>query len=266
MNAPFALFGGSARTNWGQHASAVLDDLPLILGVSTRALFDLEDEHLVFLREGEEAHRNVQREREFSLLHPGCAFEFIKQCLDLNPSDGSKLVEVVLLSRSGPDQAMRAFELCKLLGWTSPAAASPAGQPMAPYAAAWGVDLMLSNDDEDVRTALNAGVAAARFGAARGDGAVRTSNEIVIALDGDAVVFGDEFERMFHDRGLAEFQAQERDHSSEPLSPGPFARVLRKLVRLRARCRDLTAFRRWSVTASLSRSGMLERRSGQANL
>ncbi len=35
-------------------------DLPLVVGVSTRALFDCEDEHHVFLREGEAAYCALQ--------------------------------------------------------------------------------------------------------------------------------------------------------------------------------------------------------------
>ena len=39
---------------------------PLRIGISTRALFDLEEEHSVFVEQGVQAYAKLQRERENS--------------------------------------------------------------------------------------------------------------------------------------------------------------------------------------------------------
>jgi 5'-nucleotidase len=84
-------------------------DLPLIIGVSTRAMFDLTEEHSVFEREGVEAYAALQRQRENDPLKPGAAFEVTRRLLALNPGTGNPLVEVILLSRNSPDLSLRAF-------------------------------------------------------------------------------------------------------------------------------------------------------------
>lgn len=63
---------------------------------------------------------------------------------------------------------------------------------------AFGCDLFLSTHAEDVRSALNAGFAAATI---LSGGALRAeSNELRIAFDSDAVLFFDEAERVFKGR------------------------------------------------------------------
>src|SRR3954469_16487424 len=65
---------------------------PLTIGVSTRALFDLHDEHAVFCAEGVEAYAALQRARENEPLKPGTAFEVIKRLLALNDGAQHRLV------------------------------------------------------------------------------------------------------------------------------------------------------------------------------
>ena len=76
------------------------NDTPLIIGVSTRAMFDLAEEHSVFERQGVEAYAALQRQRENDPLKPGAAFEVTRRLLALNLVAGSPLVEVILLSRN----------------------------------------------------------------------------------------------------------------------------------------------------------------------
>ena len=52
---------------------------------------------------------------------------------------------------------------------------------------------------------------------------------IGLAFDGDAVLFADEAERIFKEKGLNAFEENERMHAREPLAEGPFARFLKKL-------------------------------------
>ena len=46
-------------------------NLPLIIAVTTRAMFDLAEEHSVFERSGVEAYAALQRKRENDPLKPG---------------------------------------------------------------------------------------------------------------------------------------------------------------------------------------------------
>jgi 5'-nucleotidase len=209
--------------------------LPLVVGVSTRALFDCEDEHRVFAQDGESAYCALQREREANPFRPGCAFQLIKRLLALNSAGNPKLVEVVLLSRSKPDQALRIFRSCEEHGLAVFAGSFTGGRPVAPYARAWGVDLFLSKDDEDVRSVLAVGIAAARLAPAPLAPTPTNPDEIHFALDGDAVTFGSESEVLYCKAGLSAFERHERVNAQQPLAPGPFGGVLlRKLLALRS--------------------------------
>ena len=75
---------------------------PLVVAITSRALFDLEDSHALYEREGIEAFRLHQRQREDDPLVPGIAFPLVRKLLALNlgaPADAPR-VEVILLSRN----------------------------------------------------------------------------------------------------------------------------------------------------------------------
>lgn len=55
------------------------------------------------------------------------------------------------------------------------------------------------------------------------------AGQIRIAFDGDAVLFGDDSELIFKEKGLDAFEENERAHAREPLTEGPFAHFLKKL-------------------------------------
>lgn len=230
--------GGQLAQAHGANPAAVSAGLPLVIGVSTRVLFDLEEEHGVFVGEGEVAYTALQRRREARTLKPGCAFGLVKRLLALNPPDGQKLVEIVLLSRNPADLALRPFQSCERHGLAISQASFTGGRSVAPYLGAWGVDLFLSKDDSDVRAALEAGKAAARLGAAPHELSRQNSDLVTFALDGDAVVFGPESEAIFREHGLEAFAQNERQKAETPLTRGPFGgALLDKLVELRQQCR-----------------------------
>jgi 5'-nucleotidase len=212
-------------------------DLPLVVGVSTRALFSLEEEHEVFVREGEDAYCALQRDREAVPLGQGCAFEPIRRLLALNSRDGNQVVEVVLLSRNPPDLALRAFRSCEHYKLPIVSGSFTSGRPIAPFAAAWRVDLFLSNDEDDVLAASAAGMAAARLGPVPVEAEATSDDEVHFALDGDAVVFSAESERLFREQGLEVFEGHERSNAQIPMAPGPLGGAfLQKLVQIRRLC------------------------------
>ena len=86
----------------------------LTVAISSRALFDLEDSHALFEREGIAAYSAFQRAHEDDLLAPGIAFPLVRKLLALNAgapvgADGQATprVEVILLSRNSSDTGLR---------------------------------------------------------------------------------------------------------------------------------------------------------------
>ena len=211
---------------------------PLRIGVSTRALFDLEDEHAVFLENGVVAYANLQQTRENVPLMKGPAFAVVQHLLRLNEPGERPFVEVVLLSRSSPDQALRAFATAQRHGLAICAGSFTSGQPLGPLVAAWDIDLFFCNEVDDVRAAATGGAAAARLGRMPPKLESGQSGELRIALDGDAVVFSAESDLVFAEQGLDAFLRHERDNAQRPMMAGPFGSVLRKLSLLRQSCRS----------------------------
>lgn len=198
----------------------------LVVAISSRALFDLEDSHALFEREGLEAYAAFQREREDQPLAPGIAFPLVRKLLALNAHSqpGLPSVEVILLSRNSADTGLRIFNSIERHGLEIVRAAFTNGAPTFPYIRPFGAQLFLSAHAEDVARALDAGVAAATILPSKA--AARDSDQLRIAFDGDAVIFGDESERISTEQGLAAFSANEREQAQQPLSGGPFRGVL----------------------------------------
>ncbi len=206
---------------------------PLVVAISSRALFDLARAHKVFEQEGLKSYAHYQRRREEDVLAPGMAFPLVKKLLRLQRADGSQpAVEVILASRNSADSGLRIFNSIEHHGLQVERAVFTNGEPPHRYMEALGADLFLSTHDEDVRQALAAGFAAARIlpGCPRASG----SGQLRIAFDGDAVLFSDEAERVFQEQGLAAFAARERAAAREPLSGGPFKRLLKALHELQS--------------------------------
>jgi len=207
---------------------------PLIVAISSRTLFDLEDSHVLFERDGLDAYAEFQRSREDDLLAPGVAFPLVRKLLGLNDGAPPEAphVEVILISRNSADTGLRIFNSIEHHGLAIKRAAFSNGAPPFPYIRPFGADLFLSAHGEDVRSALAAGVAAATLLPAKA--ALHRHDQLRIAFDGDAVIFGDEGERVSREGGLAAFAAHERSHAGEPLSGGPFRGFLDALHRLQA--------------------------------
>jgi 5'-nucleotidase len=207
-------------------------DLPIVIGVSTRALFDLEEEHAVFVNDGVAAYTKLQRERERDLLKEGTAFEVIRRLLALNDAD-RRLVDVVVLSQNSPDLSLRAFNSFEHYGLPIRRGSFTSGRPVAPFVKAWNIDLFLSNDDKDVRDAVAGGTAAAKLGPPPCIQADSQTDEVRIVFDGDSVLFGEESDLIYREHGLERFLDHERDHATAPMKRGPFGNFLHKLAEVR---------------------------------
>ena len=189
---------------------AVHLDRNMVIGVSSRALFDLTIENGIF----------------------------------------EDLVEVIIMSRNSPDSSLRVFNSIAHYGLDITRSVLVSGASLAPYLTAFHTDLFLSAYEDDVRSAIDSGIAAGiictehraqdtpaqpRTAGQREAGGhpetagqaqvipmqARTYPEIRIAFDGDAVLFTDESEMIFKEKGLSAFEENERSRAREPLAEGP---------------------------------------------
>lgn len=220
----------------------------LVLAISSRALFDLSESHRVYESEGVEAYRQYQIDHEDEVLAPGDAFPLVQKLLALNTQLELARVEVVLVSRNSADTGLRVFNSIQHYGLGISRAAFVGGRSPYPYLAAFGSHLFLSTHAEDVRSALDAGFAAATI---LSGGAHRAASaELRFAFDGDAVLFSDESERVYQTGGLEAFQSHEKASARELLGGGPFKPFLYALNRLqREFSEDLCPIRTALVTA-----------------
>ena len=203
----------------------------LVIAISSRALFNLDDSHEVFEKEGLQAYSNYQVAREEQPLEPGEAFPLVNKLLRLNRSlDEDAQVEVVLLSRNSADTGLRVFNSIQHYELDISRAAFCGGESPWRYINAFGCTLFLSNEAQDVRHALECGVAAATLVSRRGRGT--DSEQLRFAFDGDAVLFSDEAEQVYKRDGLEAFTASEKAAAKEPLRGGPFKPFLAALHRL----------------------------------
>lgn len=220
----------------------------LVVALSSRALFDFEEENRVFEEADDRAYMALQLSRLDVPAQPGVAFPLVRKLLCFN-AGGENRVAVVILSRNDPVSGLRVFRSAQETNLLLERAVFTRGRNPYPYLTPLGAHLFLSAKEEDVRAALNAGFAAARVYPASALAADRHPDEIRIAFDGDAVLFSDEAEQVFQSAGLDAFQAHERERVLTPLPAGPFKPVLAALHALQQDREDAMSIRTALVTA-----------------
>jgi 5'-nucleotidase len=212
-----------------------LDNL-LVVGISSRALFDLEAEEAIYRTQGLDAYRHHQTERENDVLPLGAGFALVRALLKLNAlADGRRLVEVVIMSRNSSETSLRIFNSIEHYGLDITRAVLSGGAPLSPYLKAFNVSLFLSLHEDDVQAAVDSGVAAALL-YQKPDNVLEELDQIRIAFDGDAVIFSDESERIYQAQGIEAFDRHERENADKLLPEGPFARLLKALSYLQHHC------------------------------
>jgi 5'-nucleotidase len=206
----------------------------LVIAISSRALFNLDDSHQVFEQQGLAAFQHYQMEREDEPLAPGEAFPLVQKLLHINQRlGGEPRVDVILLSRNSADTGLRVFNSIQHYELPIVRAAFCNGAEPWRYIAPFGCHLFLSADPRDVRSALDQGVAAATLMPMEREGSAE-SQQLRIAFDGDAVLFSDEAERIYKNEGLSAFAASERAAARDPLAGGPFKPFLAALHQLQS--------------------------------
>jgi len=205
-------------------------DGQLVVAISSRALFDFEEENRVFEAGDDRAYMQLQLQRVEQPARPGVAFSLVNKLLAFN-ADAPR-VEVVILSRNDPVSGMRVFRSAQHYGLTVQRGVFTRGQSPWRYLRPLAANLFLSTNEADVRSALGAGVPAARVYPHSARASAAHPDEVRIAFDGDAVLFSDEAEVVFQRDGLAAFQDHERVLAATPLAAGPFKPLLQALHRL----------------------------------
>ncbi|HLL17611.1 MAG TPA: 5'-nucleotidase [Rubrivivax sp.] len=205
----------------------------LVVAISSRALFDFEEENRVFEAGDDTAYMQLQLERVEQPAQLGVAYSLVNKLLAFNDKQGEPRVEVVILSRNDPVSGLRVFRSARHYGLPVQRGVFTRGQPPWRYLRPLAANLFLSTNEADVRSALLAGVPAARVFPESARASAAHPGELRIAFDGDAVLFSDEAERIFQDQGLAAFQSHESERVATPLAPGPFKPLLEALHRLR---------------------------------
>jgi 5'-nucleotidase len=199
----------------------------LVVAISSRALFDLDESNQIYEQEGIEKYADYQIAHENIILKPGYALPLVKKFLNLNQY--GDFVEVILLSRNSSDTGLRIFNSIEHYQLNITRAAFTNGESPYRYVKAFGSDLFLSAHSDDVRCALNAGCAAATILSASSN---HNDQQLRIAFDGDAVLFSDESERIYQESGLAAFTENEKKSANTPLPAGPFKGFLAALQNL----------------------------------
>jgi len=201
----------------------------LVIGVSSRALFDLEKENEVFEKEGIVAFRKYQLQYENEILQPGAAFYLVKSLLQLNQQAKQPIVEVVIMSSNSPETGMRVMKSLTAYDLPITRMAFTGGQPMAGYMKGYSIDLFLSKDAADVQKVIDAGESAAALIYDPPKSFNPDNNLVKIAFDADAVIFSDESEFRYKTEGIESFQHYEKENEHIPITAGPFAKLLIKL-------------------------------------
>lgn len=219
----------------------------LVVAISSRALFDFEEENRLFEAQDDRAYMQLQLERLDTPARPGVAFSLVHKLLAFNQD--APRVQVVILSRNDPVSGMRVFRSCQHYGLPIERGVFTRGESPWRYLKPLNAHLFLSTNEADVRSALDAGVPAARVYPHSARATDRHPFEVRIAFDGDAVLFSDEAERVYRSGGLSAFQDHEHALSHTPLAPGPFKPLLEALQQLQLQGSESMRVRTALVTA-----------------
>ncbi|XP_069480052.1 cytosolic 5'-nucleotidase 1A-like isoform X1 [Ambystoma mexicanum] len=209
----------------------------LVIAVTTRSIFDLEEEHQIFLTKGKEEYLRHQKANENLPLQPGTAFAFVKavqtvneKLLEKNPKEET-LFDVIILSNHTPESGVRIVNSVKHYGLEISRFCFVGEEDSTLYLKSQNVKLFLSLDRLDVCNALKRGVSAAMLFRQE---IQPPSTQLRVAFDGDSVLFSDETDRVFREKGLDEAVKYEKSMEEVPMGQGPileFAMLLGKIRR-----------------------------------
>ncbi len=220
----------------------------LVVAISSRALFDFEEENRVFESSDDQRYMKLQLDRLDEPAKPGVAFSLVQKLLSFNDDDAPR-VEVVILSRNDPVSGMRVFRSAKHYNLAISRGSFTRGREPWRYLKPLRANLFLSTHLSDVRAALLNGVPAAQVYPDSAHASLAHPDELRIAFDGDAVLFSDEAEQVFQSQGLDAFVSHETERATQPLPAGPFKPLLTALHHMQQAASPRVKIRTALVTA-----------------
>lgn len=234
--------------------------MSLVVAISTRCLFDLDESHAIFIEAGTDAFNRHQLELRDQILMEGVAFGLVRKLLKLNG-----LIKFVILSSNTPEAGIRVMNSVVHYGLPITQAYFTGGSEKFKFLPILGAHLYLSTDEKEVTKALNAGYAAACVGT---DKAPSQSQQdlIKIAFDFDRVLVDGKSDEFWTKNGLDLYKQHELEMAEVPLGAGPLKVVMERLAEIRhkfpsqirlgiftargapANLRVLTTLREWKIT------------------
>lgn len=201
----------------------------LVVGVSSRALFNLEKENEIFEKDNIKGFKDYQLKHEDKILEKGTAFPLIESLLKLNKIASQQIVEVVVMSRNSPETGVRVLKAIQNYHLPITRWAFSGGDSLAPFIDAFDIDLFLSKDESDVQKISDTSDCATALIYAPPTDFIPEMDRVKFAFDADAVVFSEESEQIYKEKGIEAFHQHELENEDVPLNDGPFAGLLRKL-------------------------------------
>src|SRR5947209_5482558 len=171
-------------------------DGQLVIGISSRALFDLHEAHRIYVEKGITPYVEYQRSNESVPLALGTGFHLVPALLKINKSLSDRGVEVVVISRNGGDSSLRIWNSIQAHELDITRGSFAGGPHASRYLEAYTCKMFLSAEEDDVRDALGRGCAAGLVYAPPGN--VDTDEDTVrIAFDADSVLFDSSSEEIY---------------------------------------------------------------------
>jgi 5'-nucleotidase len=204
----------------------------LVVGVSSRALFNLEKENEIFNKQNIKAYRKYQLDHENEILKEGTAFPLIQSLLKLNQHATKQIVEVVVMSRNSPETGFRILNSIKHYNLPITRLVFSGGEPLAPYIESFDIDLFLSKDESDVQKIIDSSNCATALVYDPPKDFIPELDRVKFAFDADAVIFHEESELIYKNGSLEEFHKHEEKNENTPLKEGPFADLIKKLSKI----------------------------------
>lgn len=213
----------------------------LKIAVTTRAMFQLENENRIFEEKGRAAYEKYQVEHEDDILFPGAAYSLITALLKLNCIDKlNHKIEVIIMSRNSVNTSLRVFNSLKKYNLDISRGIFTGGGGLAPYLEALEIDLFLTANPNDAQAAIDRKIPAATLltNNIPDYNSGKTISEIRIAFDGDAVLFSEESEEIYKLKGLEAFAANEELNAKNPMNEGPLAKFLKSVSEIQNNIQD----------------------------
>lgn len=211
----------------------------------------------MFQAEKEEGFISYQIAHEEIGLGAGSAMPIAKALLRAQAilKDQPK-VKLLVMSHNHPAASTRVMKSAADHGLPIERASFIGGDLLLPFLVAEKVDLFLSRNESDVRSALRAGISAARVVDSAEEYKLE-ENELRVAFDFDAVLASDDSER-FYNEHPDEYFRHEAKLKRVPLEPGPFEPILQWMALLQKAVRESgAAFRvRIAIATARNRAAM----------